>query len=395
MKLFTRLVPAVLALCTTALAQISSDCNPMNATCSPNQGLGISNYSINFAEYETSSRVWNWTAGKATYDGNGAAFTVNKRGDTPTVKTRFYIFFGQVEVIMKAAPGQGIVSSIVVLSDTLDEIDWELIGGNNTHVQTNYFGKGNTTSYDRAVWHPISNPQEEYHNYTLDWSKEKLDFYIDSQIVRTLKYEDANGGLNYPQTPSDVRLGIWAGGDSKNDKYTIEWAGGETDYSKGPFNMYVQSLRISDASTGTQYTYGDRSGSMGSIQVANDTSKALSLDAGNGDTAAQSIKQKWNGLSTGAKIGIAASVLGVAAIGLIVFIFCCIKQRRAGKHEKLLEDAKFEKDRTELLAFRAEMGRQRSEKIALMQQAPIGVGNHGYHVPSSIGSHGGRGYQRY
>jgi len=367
----------------------------MNATCSPDQGLGISNYSINFAQYETSNKVWNWTAGKATYDGNGAAFTINTRGDTPTVKSNFYIFFGQVEVIMKAASGQGIVSSIVVLSDTLDEIDWELIGGNDTHVQSNYFGKGNTSSYDRAVWHPISNPQEEYHNYTLDWSKEKLDFYIDSQIVRTLKYEDANGGHNYPQTPSDVRIGIWAGGDSKNDKYTIEWAGGETDYSKAPFNMYVQSVRVSDASTGTQYTYGDHSGDMTSIQVNNDTSKALQLDAGNGGSSSQNMQQKWNGLSKGAKIGIAASVLSVAAIAAVLFIFCCFKQRRAGKHEKLREDAKFEKDRTELMAFRAEMSRQRKEKIANMRQAPVGIGNHGYHMPQMTSPYGSRGYQRY
>jgi hypothetical protein len=42
---------------------------------------------------------------------------------------------------MKAAPGVGIVSSIVLQSDNLDEVDWEWIGGVDSRVQQNYFGK--------------------------------------------------------------------------------------------------------------------------------------------------------------------------------------------------------------------------------------------------------------
>jgi len=42
---------------------------------------------------------------------------------------------------MQAAAGTGIVSSIVLQSDDLDEVDWEMIGGNTTFVETNFFGK--------------------------------------------------------------------------------------------------------------------------------------------------------------------------------------------------------------------------------------------------------------
>lgn len=42
----------------------------------------------------------------------------------------------------------------------------------------------------------------------------------------------------------NVRLGIWAGGDPSNAKGTIEWAGGETDYSKVPFTMYIKDVTI-------------------------------------------------------------------------------------------------------------------------------------------------------
>ena len=258
----------LLSLFTTTFAQTFTDCDPTKKTCPPNQGLGTSNYSIDFTNNMMSDNVWNNTAGSINYGTDGAQFTIKQRGDAPTVKSRFYIFFGQVEVIMRAAKGVGVVSSIVLQSDDLDEVDWEWIGGNSSYVQTNYFGKGNTTSFDRAVWHDVSNPQEEWHNYTVDWSKEKLDWYIDGQIIRTLKYEEANGGHNFPQTPCDVRLGIWAGGDPKNPNGTIEWSGGEINYDDVPFTMNVKSVRVSDASTGTQYTYGDTSGSFESIKIS-------------------------------------------------------------------------------------------------------------------------------
>jgi beta-glucanase (GH16 family) len=263
------LLPTLLFLVTPLIhAQTWTSCNPLNSTtCPADLALGIANYSIDFTASTMSSTVWNATAGTVNYGNDGAEFTINQRFDSPTVQTNFYFFFGQAEVIMQAATGQGIISSMVLESDDLDEVDWEFMGGNNTHVETNYFGKGNTTSYTRAIYYPVQTPQETFHNYTVDWSAEKLDWYVDGTIVRTLKYADANGGKDFPQTPMNLRLGIWAGGDPSLPNGTIEWAGGVTDYSKGPYTMTVKSVRVSDASRGTEYKYGDTSGSWQSIKI--------------------------------------------------------------------------------------------------------------------------------
>ena len=268
MHLLTKAVP-LLAFAGAALAQTFSDCDPTKTgDCKPNQALGVDNYTIDFTQSMMTKDVWNITTGKIDYKDPGATFRIGTKGEQPLVRTNFYIFFGQVEVIMKAAHGQGIVSSIVLQSDDLDEVDWEWIGGNSTFVQTNYFGKGNTTSYDRSAWHEVSGPdtQEAFHNYTLDWSAEKLDFIIDGNVIRTLKYEDANGGKNYPQTPSDVRLGIWPGGDSESEG-TRDWAGGEIDYSQAPFDMVVKSVRVRDATNATEYVWTDRTGDWKSIKA--------------------------------------------------------------------------------------------------------------------------------
>jgi len=254
-------------LVTTTVAQTWTSCNPLNRTdCPLNTALGNKNYTIEFTKDMMNSQIWNTTAGKVGYGDNGAEFTISKRGESPTVQTNFYIMFGQVEVIMRAATGTGIISSVVLQSEDLDEVDWEWMGGNTTHVETNYFGKGNTTSFDRAIYYPVVNPQDIWHNYTVDWTAEKIDWYIDGNVVRTLKYGDANKGHNFPQTPCNVRLGIWPGGDPSQPNGTIEWAGGLTDYENAPYTMYVQSVRISDAGNATQYKYGDTSGSYQSIQ---------------------------------------------------------------------------------------------------------------------------------
>lgn len=45
----------------------------------------------------------------------------------------------------------------------------------------------------------------------------------------------------------------------------LAWAGGETDYSAGPYNMYMKSMSVTDYSTGSSYSYSDQSGTWESI----------------------------------------------------------------------------------------------------------------------------------
>lgn len=92
-------------------------------SCSPDDGQKEYTFSTDFTK-DSSLDGWETAAGNVTFDDNGAAFTINEKGDAPTIDTKDYFFFGRVDVEMKAAPGTGVVSSIVMESDDLDEIDW-------------------------------------------------------------------------------------------------------------------------------------------------------------------------------------------------------------------------------------------------------------------------------
>ncbi|KAH8805888.1 glycoside hydrolase family 16 protein [Xylogone sp. PMI_703] len=331
-------------LLSTTFAQTWTDCNPMNVTCPDDPALGT-NHTFYFNTSTAVDQAYTITAGSLTYGTDGAEFTVAKKGDSPTIQSQFYIFFGSVSVIMKAASGQGIISSIVLESDDLDEVDWEFMGGNHTFAETNYFGKGNQTSFDRAIYYPVSSDvTENFHNYTTHWTAEKLEWYIDGALVRTLNYGDALGGYNYPQTPMTVRIGIWAGGDPDLPQGTIEWAGGVTDYSKGPYTMYVQSATVNDFSVGKAYHWSDKSGSWQSIKVVEGNSTvAETLNK----PPPLSVAQKWAKLPQTTKIGIYAGAGAGAAILLGAFIFTCLRQRKKGRLERDAYNARVEKERQE------------------------------------------------
>jgi beta-glucanase (GH16 family) len=304
---------AIIAALPTALAQTFTDCNPMEKTCPKDVGLNSASFTSKFASDPNAEDSWSKAAyTTVTYDNKGAQFRIAKAGQAPTMETGFYFFFGRVDVTIKPAPGQGIISSIVLESDDLDEIDWEFLGGVDNQVQTNFFGKGDVSSYDRMIQYGVDSAQEVYHTYSLDWTAERIQWIIDGTVVRELKYTDSvalNGKVSitqskqyhnspltnhqtYPQTPMRLKLGNWAGGADGNAEGTITWAGGKTDFSKGPFDMYVQDVSITNYNPAESYEYSDKSGSWQSIKInkgegsSDSASSSSSSSSSSGSSAA-------------------------------------------------------------------------------------------------------------
>lgn len=271
--MFSRIVRATaVALAATQLAsaQTFTECNPMEKTCPDDPALGKT-VTVDFTKGKNDV-FQNADGTTISYDGGkGAVFTINKETDAPTILSNDYIFFGKVTVTLQAATGTGVVTSFVLQSDDLDEIDWEWLGGDTAQVQSNYFGKGDTTTYDRGAYHPVAAPQTQFHTYTIDWTKDYVKWYIDGSLVRTLNYNDAKGGTRFPQTPMQIKLGTWDAGRKDAPKGTVEWAGGYTNFDEAPFIAYYKSITIQDYSNGVsgakKYSWSDKSGSYQSIKV--------------------------------------------------------------------------------------------------------------------------------
>jgi len=265
---------ALLSVVGLATAQTSTDCNPLAKTC-PNDPAVGGTYTYDFTKTNGKPDDWSYAEGTTIeYDStNGAIFYVNQTGNAPVMEHDKYIMFGKITAVMRAAPGHGIVSSFILESDDLDEIDLEWIGSQNSAVQSNFFGKGNTTTYDRGGTHAVTDPVGTFQTYTIEWTKDQITWSIGTTAVRTLAFADpkALGGQNYPQTPMKVRMGNWIGcasvaaeTDPKTEG-TCQWADGAASLP-GSYAMYVQSVTIQDYGCASEYKYGDNSGSYQSIQ---------------------------------------------------------------------------------------------------------------------------------
>lgn len=261
------LVPIISYLSTviadsTSVTEITT-CNPLKASnCSPDPALATA---ISNDFHESSSHYLPYrTPSKISYSDDGLSLTLAERFDNPSLVSDYYIMFGKVEVWLKSAYGQGVISSFYLQSDDLDEIDLEWFGGDASQMQSNFFSKGDTTTYSRGGYHDMADPRSDYHNYTLDWTTDYVKWYIDGTLVRTLSKDDPQG---FPQSPMRLYFGIWAGGDPSNAEGTIEWAGGLSDYSQVPFSMHINKLIVADYSSGSSYVYGDNSGTWESIKA--------------------------------------------------------------------------------------------------------------------------------
>lgn len=258
-----------------ALAQTWTLCNPLEKKCPCNSALGTT-YTWDFTKGE--SDLFPADVFPVRYESDGVHLPVTKKGDAPTIASTKFIFGGRLDCTLKIAPGKGIVSSLVFQSDDLDEIDYEWIGSKPLEAQSNYFGKGNTKTYNRGAIHPVKDAVQNFIKYSIEWTNEKIDWYLDDVLVRTLtraKSAELYGSENfYPQTPMQIKIGAWAAGDPSNAEGVIEWSDGPIDYKKGPFEMVVKSLTLTDFSAGaTEYCYGDRTGSWESIKISTDPKK--------------------------------------------------------------------------------------------------------------------------
>jgi hypothetical protein len=257
------LLAAAASLLAPAYGQTWTKCNPLERSdCPPDPALGGSTD----ADFTSGSSSDFTAQSNPTFGPDGAELTVATTGQAPTLLSKWYVMFGRVDITMKIAPGNGIVSSFVMQSDDLDEIDIEWIGSQPTQVQTNFFGKGFEGSFNRGANFDVPDSQAEFHTYSIDWNADRLEWLIDGTVLRTLKPNDFPG--QYPQSPMQIKFGSWSAGDPKtNPPGTVQWADGPTDYSAGPFTMTVQKISVQDYSTGSQYTYGDQTGNWQSIEA--------------------------------------------------------------------------------------------------------------------------------
>ncbi|KAJ3113756.1 hypothetical protein HDU96_002936 [Phlyctochytrium bullatum] len=144
-----------------------------------------------------------------------------------------YLNYGKVSARLRSGEGNGVVTSIITMSDDKDEIDWEWTKGDRT-AQSNTFSKGVFNS--KVGYHDLDGmTSREFHDYAILWLPDRIEWYIDDKLVRTYRKEQGE----FPVSRSAVQISIWNGGDSTNGG-TSGWAGGPIDWER----VYRENRRI-------------------------------------------------------------------------------------------------------------------------------------------------------
>ena len=197
-----------------------------------------------------------------------------------------FVWYGKVSATMRTSAGGGVVTAFIMQSNVRDEIDFEFVGADLQHVQSNWYWQG-ALNYTNSANLTAANSNMETHTYTFDWQPDHIDWLVDGQILRTVRaadtFNETTQVYQFPQTPSRVMLSLWPAGSAGNGDGTINWAGGLIDWNS-PYMangyFYAQILDINvecynpapgaNVTGSGAYTYNAASGLNSSVAITND-----------------------------------------------------------------------------------------------------------------------------
>ncbi|KAL8343438.1 hypothetical protein RB598_004671 [Gaeumannomyces tritici] len=248
----------------------------------PVTGLPQRDYGVDFRTPSSAGLTDYWrtsSSSNITHDDRGAGLQYVNRHDAPQLETGFYIWYGRVDFDLQAAPGRGVITSAALKPDRGEGVHWGWSGNDFGQdegiVQTDVRNGGATGGTGPRIWGVVDNPQGSVHTYSIDWTPERTDWLIDGHLVNTRLAADAEkDGDPFPQTPSRVQFGVWAGGDPSNGRDVVDWAGGQTDTQGGPYTAYLRNVSVTNYNPAGNYEYAKNAEGMKSVRPTNNTARA-------------------------------------------------------------------------------------------------------------------------
>ncbi|KAH9862743.1 hypothetical protein J1614_010836 [Plenodomus biglobosus] len=222
-------------------------------------------------------------------DGKKSTLLTMAQGTVGTLlASTHYVWYGKICSKLSTAQGKGVVTAFILMSDVKDEIDFEWVGVDTGHVQSNYYSQGVTVyTNGKNLTVPDQDTVSSMHEYCIDWTTDSLTWSINGKDLRTLNRKDTwnstSNRFDYPQTPARIMLSLWPAGLPTNAKGTVEWAGGEIDWNSPYMENGYYYARFSEvtvecydppssaqAKGSKSYKYTDEAGTNNTVAITND-----------------------------------------------------------------------------------------------------------------------------
>jgi len=255
---------ATLLLTIQGVRGISTQCDPTAKDCPDVIGLNKAKDYIDFTKGASKDGLWLSSGKGITYGANGAELTVLTAQDTPILQSSYYILEGSISVVMKSALGTGVISAFILGSDDLDEIDYSTYGSWQNLAFTDYSGRNTAPNGENRVNVTDANHQQMFHNYSISWTKEYINWYLDGDLRRSAtRLDTISRGRKWPQTPMTIRLGL----------LVDTWTPWEQPLSvpQGGSIMTIKEVTVINGRPAAGYRYTDVSGLEENISLLSTT----------------------------------------------------------------------------------------------------------------------------
>jgi beta-glucanase (GH16 family) len=131
--------------------------------------------------------------------------------------------YGRIEVRAKIPHGKGVWPAIWTLGTNISRVGWpgcgeidmmEFVGKDPNHIYgTLHYAVAGKHQSDQGKFE-MAAPYDDFHVYAVEWSPEKIDFYVDNTKYHTSLLDKAGRGANNPfRAPHYLKINFALGGD--------------------------------------------------------------------------------------------------------------------------------------------------------------------------------------
>ncbi|KAJ2077845.1 putative glycosidase CRH2, partial [Coemansia sp. RSA 988] len=132
--------------------------------------------------------------------------------------------YGRIEARVRIGAGSGVVTALLLLGPApSDEIDFEWVGQDLTHVQTMYYVQAHrieaTSQAFGVSQHKDSDLSTSYQDYAIELREDSVKWYLNGGLLRTLN----KGADEFPSDASRAKMGIWDGTQTGGWAGSVDW----------------------------------------------------------------------------------------------------------------------------------------------------------------------------
>lgn len=161
-----------------------------------------------------------------------------------TTKNKFEFQYGKIEVKAKLPVGKGLWPAFWMLGSNINEIGWpkcgeidilEYVGKEPEMIFTSLHTQDSHGNTINSKKNNIKNIEDGFHTYSANWTKDKIEFFVDNQLVYTFAPEHKTEAIWPFNQPFYILVNLAIGGN---------FGGPEIDNSIFPQDYVLDYIKV-------------------------------------------------------------------------------------------------------------------------------------------------------